>query len=74
MKRFVVYVRFFNTDVERAIAEGVEFNNENIALHEFLTKTILVINSIKEISKHYSAIGDVVIEWLDYDEFYNRIH
>ena len=74
MKRFYVYIKFFNTDVERVVAEGVEFSNENVALHEFLTKTILILDSIKAICKHYSSAGDVVIEWVDFDEFNGKIH
>lgn len=74
MKRFYIYIRFLDSDVEKAVAEGVEFSNENVALHEFLTKTILILDSIKAISKHYSSVGDVFIEWVDFDEFNGKIH
>ncbi len=74
MKRFYVYVRMYNTNNEKLVAEGVEFNNENIALHEFLTQTILILDSIKSVSKHYSSVGEILIEWIDFDEYETKIH
>ena len=74
MKRFYVYVRMYNTNNEKLVAEGVEFNNENIALHEFLTQTILILDSIKSVSKHYSQVGEILIEWIDFDEYETKIH
>ena len=74
MRRFYVYVRLFDTNIEKAVAEGVEFSNENVALHEFLTKTILILDSIRAISEHYSSTGDVIIEWVDFGEFGRNVH
>lgn len=74
MKRFLVYIKIKGKYAESLIAEGVEFNNENVALHEFLTTTILILEGIDTIYKHYKVIGKVRIKWLDLDYFKEIIH
>jgi hypothetical protein len=74
MKRLLVYVKFSGEPVENLIAEGVEFNNENIALHELLTTTILVLDNTESIYKHYKVLGRVRIKWIDFDDLGKNIH
>lgn len=74
MKRLLVYIKFSGGHIENLVAEGVEFNNENIALHELLTKTILVLDNVESIYKHYKVLGRVRVKWMDFDQFEKNIH
>lgn len=74
MKRFLVYVIIKDKYSELLIAEGVQFNNDNIAIHEFLTTTILILDNIDSIFKHYSSIGNVRINWLDVNIYEKKIN
>lgn len=74
MRRFIVYIRLKKKFVDNIVAEGIEFSNENVSLHEFLTNTILVLDSIDSIEKHYNPIGKIRIQWLDLDLFEKKIH
>jgi|688.fasta_scaffold1275317_1 hypothetical protein len=74
MRRFIVYIKLRKKYVESIVAEGVEFTNENIALHEFLTTTILILDSMESIYKHYEPLGKIRIKWLDFDNFDKKVH
>ena len=52
MRRFSVYVKIKGKYTEILLAEGVQFNNENIAIHEFLTSTILILDNIDSVYNH----------------------
>lgn len=74
MRRFIVYIRLKRKYVDSIVAEGIEFSNENVSLHEFLTNTILVLDSVDSIEKHYKPLGKIRIQWLDIDNFEKNIH
>jgi hypothetical protein len=74
MKRFIVYIKLKGKYAESLVAEGIEFNNHNVALHEILTTTILVLDGIDSIYKHYKVIGKVRIKWIDLDYYEEIIH
>ncbi len=74
MKRFIVYMETDKDYEETVIGEGIEFSNENVAVFEFLTSTILILDSTEFISKHYETVGNVKIKWIDYDLFQKIIH
>lgn len=74
MKRLLVYIKSSGHYTENLIAEGVEFNNENIALHEFLTTTILILDDVNSIYKHYGVLGKVRLRWIDFGNNEKNIH
>lgn len=74
MRRFIVYIKLRKKYVESIVAEGVEFTNENIALHEFLTTTILILDSMESIYKHYEPLGKIRVKWFDFDNFDKKVH
>jgi hypothetical protein len=74
MKRFSVYVKIKGKYTEILLAEGVQFNNENIAIHEFLTSTILILDNIDSVYSHYSIIGTIRINWLDVNIYDKKIN
>lgn len=74
MKRFIVYIKLNKKYVESIVAEGVQFSNENVSLHEFMTTTILILDSIDSIYKHYEPLGKIRLKWLDFDSFEKIIH
>lgn len=67
MYRFYVFINIDGDILPDCIGEGIEFSNESIALFEYSTDTILVLNSIKYLQNHYKLLGDVKIEWVDVD-------
>lgn len=74
MKRFLVYIKLKGKYAESCVAEGIEFNNENVALHEFLTTTILILDGVDSIYKHYKAVGKVRLKWIDLGFYEEIIH
>ena len=56
------------------MGEGIEFTNESIALFEYSTDTILVLNSIKQLQNHYKSLGEAKIEWVDIDSDSKKIN
>jgi hypothetical protein len=59
---------------EVCIGEGIEFTNENVSIFEYLTKTILILDSADDIIKHYSSVSDIRIEWIDLLNYTRNIH
>lgn len=74
MYRFYVFIDIDGNILPTCIAEGVEFSNESIALFEYSTDTILVLNSTKQLENHYKPIGEVKIEWIDVDSDSKKIN
>jgi hypothetical protein len=63
-----------NISHETIIAEGIEFSNENVALNEFATVSILILDCVDSIHKHYESIGKIQIKWIDSELFEKIIH
>lgn len=62
------------TNTEVCVAEGVQFSSENIALYEYLTKTILILDSIDAIKEHYETVGEINVQWVDLLTYKKNIH
>lgn len=62
------------TNTEVCVAEGVQFSSENIALYEYLTQTILILDSIDDIKEHYETVGEVNVQWVDLLMYKKNIH
>lgn len=74
LHRFLVYITIEKTNAERCVAEGVQFSNESVALYEYLTKTILILDSIDAIIGHYEEVGEANIQWVDLLTYKKNIH
>jgi hypothetical protein len=74
MHRFLVYMIIEGKSDEICIAEGIQFTNDNLAVYEYLSQTILILDSIEALIKHYSSVGEVNIEWVDLLTYKKNIH
>lgn len=74
MYRFYVFIYTKDNILGECMGEGIEFTNESIALFEYATDTILVLNSVKQLENHYKSFGEVKIEWIDIDSDAKKIN
>lgn len=72
--RFLVYMVLEKTNSEVCVAEGVQFSNESVALYEYLTQTIVILDSTDAIIEHYDLVGEATIRWIDLLTYKINLH